>query len=249
MGKKRIDLAGKTMICLGLMLGIVGASAYAAQVKLTDGTTVSGTVVGRDGESIMLKLQRSSVASIDGKPLPAPVVAGSPAPAFSVVDLAGATQTLGSAKGDVTLLHFWASWCPHCRHDVDVMKDLYVRYQGKGVRIVTVSVDQDMKALETFLHEQQLPYPIVAAYAKLDAAESKLPDLYEMRGIPAYFLVDAHGSVAKVMAGSVTEGKVDLDGLIKGLLASSSAGPGTSPTPPPSKTLKDPPAQPGSHGA
>ena len=249
MGTTRRNPARKAAIGLSLALGIAGASTHAAQVKLADGTEVSGTVVGRDGESVMLRLPRSSVASIDGKPLPPPVIAGSPAPAFSVVDLAGATQTLGSAQGDVTLLHFWASWCPHCRHDVDLMKALFVKYQGKGVRVVTVSVDQDTNALITFVRDQHLPYPVVAAYSTPNTSASQLPDLYETRGIPAYFLVDARGDVAKVMAGSVTEGKVDLDGLIKGLLPSSNAGPSTSPTRPPSETRKGPPARPGTHGA
>ena len=151
----RMTPSGTMQRILGCLaaLGIIGMgwSAHAAQVKLTDGTEVSATVVGRDGQNITLRLPRASVASIDGKPLPAPVIAGSQAPTFSVVDLSGAPQTLGSAAGEVTLLHFWASWCPHCRHDVDLMKELYAKYQGKGVRVVTVSVDQDMKALSAFL--------------------------------------------------------------------------------------------------
>ena len=217
--------AQRTLVCL-LALGIglgMHQSAHAAQVKLTDGTEVTGTVVGRDGRSITLTLQRSSVASIDGKPLPAPVVEGSPAPTFSVVDLSGTTQTLGSATGEVTLLHFWASWCPHCRHDVDLMKDLFAKYQGKGVRVVTVSVDQDMKALAAFIQDQHLPYPVVAAYSTPNTSASQLPDLYETHGIPAYFLMDAHGTIAKTMSGSVTEGKVDLEGLLKELLGSKPA--------------------------
>ena len=206
-------------ILLGLALAILGVgSAHAAKVKFTDGAEVSGTVVGRDGHSVMLKLERSRVASIDGKPLPAPVVEGAPAPAFSVTDLSGGTQTLGSAKGEVTLLHFWASWCPHCRHDVDLMKALFARYQGKGVRLVTVSLDQDMNALTTFIREQALPYPVVAASRTPNSPESALADHYEVRGFPAYFLVDAHGTIVKMISGSVVETHTDLEGLLTGLL-------------------------------
>ena len=228
----RLGNTRRAVLWLGLLLGIIGVhrNVHAAQVKLTDGTEVTGTVVGRDGQSIMLKLQRSSVASINGKPLPPPVIAGSVAPAFSVVDLSGTTQTLGSAKGEVTLLQFWASWCPHCRHDVELLKDVFAKYQGKGVRIVTVSMDQDQKALATFLQGQPLPYPVVAAYSKPNTPESRLPDLYETQGIPAYVFVDARGTIADVMAGSMAESRVDLDSLLKGLLPPSGEAPGTSPT-------------------
>ena len=228
----RFGTTRRAGLWLGLMLGIIGGSrdVHAARVKLTDGTEVTGTVVERDGQSIILRLPRASVALVDGKPLPPPVVAGSPAPAFSVVDLSGTTQTLGSAKGEATLLQFWASWCPHCRRDVELLKSAFTKYQGKGVRIVTVSVDQDQKALATFLRGEPLPYPVVAAYSKPNTPESQLPDLYETQGIPAYILVDAHGTIAKMKSGSMAEGKVDLDGLLKELLPHSGEAPSTSPT-------------------
>ena len=220
----------RASVCLVALAGAAGMSRSvdAAKIKLTDGTEISAAVMGRDGKSVALKLERASVASIDGKPLPAPVIEGSPAPAFSVVDMAGTTQTLGSANGEATLLHFWASWCPHCRHDVDAMKALFAKYQGKGVRVVTVGMDEDVGKLTTFIHDQQLPYPVVVAYAKPDTAESRLPDQYEVRGFPAYFLIDARGIVVKTISGSVAESHIDLDSLIKGLLPGEA--PGTSPT-------------------
>ena len=215
-GRRRAALCAGGSVLVAFCFA--GGSARAERIKLQDGAEFSGSVVGRDGESVTVNVPRLSVASVDGQPLPPPVVAGKAAPAFSVVDLDGATHTLGSAEGEATLINFWASWCPHCRHDVTLMKDLFARYHGKGVRFVMVSVDQDVNALNTFIRDQHLPYPVIAANGKPNSPASELPELYEARGIPVYYVVDAKGVIAKVISGSVAEKREDLEGLLKSLL-------------------------------
>ena len=202
-----------------LSAGVFVSPAAAERIKLKDGTEFAARVGSRDGANVMLVVPRASVETVDGQPLPPPVAEGYAAPPFSVTDLAGHPQTLGSASGEVTVVNFWASWCPHCRHDVDLMKDLFARYQGKGVRFVTVSVDQNLDALNKFISEQQLPYPVVASgSATPDSPEFRLAVLYETSGVPAYFIVDAKGVIAKTFSGSIAEGKHDLDALLKSLL-------------------------------
>ncbi|MBI4341920.1 MAG: TlpA family protein disulfide reductase [Candidatus Omnitrophica bacterium] len=207
-----------------ILLGGLGASglASAEQIKLQDGTEFAGSILGRDGDRIVIGLSRSSVAAVDGQTLPPPVTTGATAPAFSAVDLNGTTQTLGAEQGEATLVHFWASWCPHCRSDVPLMKDLFARYQGKGLRIVTVSLDQDVSKLAQFMKDQQLPYPVVAAYQDPASPNATLPELYEAQGVPAYYLIDANGVVAKTFSGSVTEGNMDLESDLQKLLATAS---------------------------
>ena len=216
-----------TILCF-LLAHLGGGRVTAAQIQLEDGTQFSGTVVRKDGQNVMIVVPRSSVASVDGVPLPEAVTIGKPAPTFSVADLRGTMQTLGSASGEATLMLFWASWCPHCRSDVGLMKDLFSRYQGKGLRLVTVSVDQDINALNKFVQDQQLPYPVVAASGAPDNPASQLPERYEMQGIPTYFLIDPKGMVTWTMSGSVTETKFDLDGLLKPLIVEAKS---TTPSP------------------
>ena len=194
-------------------------SAEAEQIKLQDGTEFTGSILGRDGDRVVVGLPRTSVSSIDGQTLPPPVTEGAPAPTFSAVDLTGATQTLGAAQGEATLVHFWASWCPHCRSDMTLMKDLFARYREHGLRIIAVSIDQDINQLTQFLQQHPLPYPVVAAYKDPTSPNAQLPGLYEAQGVPAYYLVDAKGVITKVYSGSVTEGKVDLESDLQKLLA------------------------------
>lgn len=207
------------VLVLALLVG-GNVPARAEQIKLKDGTKVSGTVLQKDDESVYVQLPRASVESVDGQPLPPPVAVGTTAPAFEAVDLAGAPQSLAANKGHVVLLQFWASWCPHCRSDVPYMKELATKYEKKGVKILTVSVDQELDKLQAFLQNEQLPYPVITA-----SAYPALPALYEMQGIPGYYLISATGTIMKVWRGSLTEGaatgKTELDGLLDTLLKTS----------------------------
>lgn len=207
-----------------LAITVIGLSmaglAVADEIALKDGTKFSGTVLGRDGERVVIALPRASVASVGGETLPEAVTEGSKAPPFEVEDLKGATQTLGAAKGEATLLSFWASWCPHCRSDIPMMNELMAKYGGKGLRIVAVSVDQEVDRLMQFLKDQKLSYPIVAAFKDPGKPAAALPEMYEAQGVPAYFLIDAQGTVVKTYSGSITEGRVDIDSDVQQVLES-----------------------------
>lgn len=45
--------------------------------------------------------------------------------------------------GKVTLIDFWASWCPPCRADMPHLVDVYSQYKDKGFEIVGVSLDRN----------------------------------------------------------------------------------------------------------
>jgi peroxiredoxin len=203
----------------------------ADEIRLTNGKKLSGTVLGKDAESVVIRVPRDRVAAVNGKPLPAPVKEGRDAPPFTAVDLQGTTHTLAEARGQPVLLQFWASWCPHCRSDLAMLKTLAQRYQGDhGLRILTISIDQDLEALRAFAAAEQLTYPIIPVVGpSISPEQAALPDRYEMQGVPAYYLIDANGRIVKTISGSVSEGGKNLDDVIQGLLSSRTASTSTTP--------------------
>ena len=218
---------------LWLLASLVSATAAAEEIRLKDGTTISARVLGKDRDSVAVGLPRAEIASINGQPLPPPVVAGSAAPAFEAVDLSGAPQSLAAGRGRVTLLQFWATWCPHCRSDLSLMKDLFARYREQGLRLLAVSIDQDAAKLQAFVTEQQIAYPVLPIKgASLSPEQAALPDRYEMRGVPTYYLINADGMIVETFSGSAVEGHRDLEGTLKPLLAAlpSSSTPSSHPS-------------------
>jgi thiol-disulfide isomerase/thioredoxin len=177
-----------------------GAAIGAAeQVKLTDGTEFTGQVVQRTPESLVILVPRKAVASIDGKAMSAPVVEGMPAPDFTATDMNGAAHSLSANRGSVTLVQFWASWCPYCRKDLSLVKQLAQQYEGKELKLVTVSIDEDMDKLKALMQAESIAYPVIVG-----TEAGRISALYEASGVPAYFLVGKDGKLAGVWRGSVT---------------------------------------------
>lgn len=203
-----------------LSLSVAPRPARAADtVRLKDGTEVSAIVLRKDGDSVLLQIARDRVDSINGEPLPEAVAEGSAAPDFVAVDVNGATHALSDPSAKVTLLKFWASWCPYCRADINTVKDLYSRYHDKGLRVLAISVDQDADKLRVFLQKEPLPYPVIlTAGDGVSPQQAALSERYETHGIPSYFII-AKGKIAKTIAGSVSAGKQDLETPLKELLA------------------------------
>ena len=193
--------------CLAAVLG--AATAAAEKLELSDGAVVDGKVLQRDGDRVIIELPRSAFKSVDGQPLPPPVVEGAQAPAFQAVDLDGAPQAVSGADGPVTLVQFWASWCGFCRSDLPTMTRVFSTYNSQGLRVVTVGVDDDVAKLRQFVKAEQIPYPVIPA-----KDYPQLPDRYDMSGIPAYFLIDRRGAIRRIWRGSLTSGHVDLSAAI-----------------------------------
>lgn len=144
-------------------------------VQEQDGAVFKATVVKREGDLVTLRR------------IAAAVRVGEPPPAFHVTDLAGKAHELSAYRGQVLVLHFWASWCPFCRRSIPSLVELYQQRAAQGMQLLAISTDQQEDTLRQFVEGQKLPYPIIASR---DMAED-----YEVEGIPVTVVVDRDGIV------------------------------------------------------
>jgi thiol-disulfide isomerase/thioredoxin len=66
---------------------------------------------------------------------------GSKAIGFSTKDINDNTLSLADFKGKYVLLDFWASWCVPCRKGNPHLKELYAKYQEKGIEFIGIADD------------------------------------------------------------------------------------------------------------
>jgi cytochrome c biogenesis protein CcmG/thiol:disulfide interchange protein DsbE len=128
--------------------------------------------------------------------LSAQLAENSPAPAFTLKDLAGKTITLDALRGKVVVLNFWATWCPPCRAEIPDFIEFYKENKTKGLEIVGVSVDTNTASqVPGFVQQNKIPYP-VAMFT------SKIIDNYgPIDAIPTTFVIDKTGRVRRVQVG------------------------------------------------
>ena len=47
-----------------------------------------------------------------------------------------------NADGEVTIVHYWATWCAPCRLEMPILDAFYRKHHGQGLAMVAVSIDQ-----------------------------------------------------------------------------------------------------------
>jgi peroxiredoxin len=119
---------------------------------------------------------------------------------FTLRDLTGKEWTLGKLRGKVTLVNFWATWCPPCRKEIPDLARLYSRYRGQGLVILGIS-EEDASKLTPFVKDWNVTYPV------LRDPEGKVAKLFGVEGIPKSFLYDRQGKLVATAIDMRTSGQ------------------------------------------
>jgi len=121
---------------------------------------------------------------------------GKEAPDFEELKLDGKTKMkLSDLRGQVVLLDFWASWCGPCRKENPNVVRLYDKYKAKGFTVMSVSLDRDRASWQAAIEKDNLTWP--NHVSDLGHWASKVPQIYQVRGIPFTVLIDKEGKIIK----------------------------------------------------
>ena len=50
--------------------------------------------------------------------------------------------TVFEARGEVTIVNYWATWCAPCRIEMPILDAYYRKHHSQGVELLAVSIDQ-----------------------------------------------------------------------------------------------------------
>lgn len=122
----------------------------------------------------------------------------------------GKTYSLKDFKGKVILLNIWASWCTGCQAEMPELLNLQDEYKAKGLSIVAVSVDSSKDKAVEFLkkleEKNKMKINFIVPYDK----EKAITKDYKPRGMPASYLIDKNGKLAKIFLGSFTSSNMSV---------------------------------------
>jgi len=119
---------------------------------------------------------------------------------------------LSELRGQVIYLDFWASWCTPCRKSFPWMNQLQKKYASKGLRIVAVNVDSDIKLAREFLAENSVEFTIAFD------PEGKVASAYDVRAMPSSYLIDRQGNIHSSHVGFREKDTGAMEAQIKKLL-------------------------------
>ncbi len=157
---------------------------------------------------------------------PAQTMQGKMAPKATFVTSTGSSFN-SVEPGKVSLLKFYASWCPHCKKALPKVEAISQELKGKPVRFAAISLDQlvehgaDPKNRRTktkdFVIKQfkDLGATFTQAFDPSNAGKN----LFKVSSFPTMFLIDQQGKINKVYVGggAAQDGslKRDIEALLK----------------------------------
>jgi thiol-disulfide isomerase/thioredoxin len=180
--KQSAALAQRRTLVLSLTLGLLAVLAIATIVymnRVPPAATVSANALGQ-------------------------LTVGQAAPDFSVSTTAGPFQ-LSKAGGKPTLLEVFASWCPHCQREVQVIDPLYTAFKGK---VNFVAVNGDARGIDGSSPETQADVVEWAQKFGVLYPVAFDPDLdvrakYLQSGFPTLVLIGADGKIDAFRDGEI----------------------------------------------
>jgi cytochrome oxidase Cu insertion factor (SCO1/SenC/PrrC family) len=135
------------------------------------------------------------------------------APKVETLQLEGKTLgnkdfQLSSLKGKVTLVMFWSTNCPVCRHQMPELRENIKGWADKPFELVLVSVDKSMKDVDDYFNYLNQIIPSKQRFTQLWAGSSNYKDNIEakqiaMKQLPASYLINKNGKVVSMYSGRI----------------------------------------------
>ena len=87
------------------------------------------------------------------------------------IDIPKLEALISANKGKVTIVNFWATWCPPCLKEFPDIIKLYNQYHKRGLEVVAISMNEpdEMADIEAFVKDQKPPFPVYVAASQDEA--------------------------------------------------------------------------------
>lgn len=92
-------------------------------------------------------------------------------------------------KGQLIYLDFWASWCGPCLESLPFLEYIHQAYQGKGIIIIGVNIDEDRNNGMSFLKTHSI------SFLNLYDPKGFIGKKLGVKNMPTAFLINKDGNI------------------------------------------------------
>ena len=104
-------------------------------------------------------------------------------------DISGKPFDRAEFAGKVTLVNFWATWCPPCIEEIPSLNRLQRKLDGQPFELISINYAQDRDTVSKFLQKIPVEFPVLldtdGAYAKS----------WNVISFPSTFVIDKSGHI------------------------------------------------------
>lgn len=135
---------------------------------------------------------------------------------LTLTDLKGEPVDLaGMAGKNVVMVSFWATFCKPCKAEMPFLQQLHEKYEAKGLKVVSISLDSpDTEALvKPYVQRNRYTFPVC-----IDRQSDATIQFNSKSVLPFLVIIDRNGKLALKKDGFSVGDQAYLENLVKGLL-------------------------------
>jgi len=80
---------------------------------------------------------------------------------LDLVDVFGKHVKKENYQGKVTVVNFWATWCPPCVQEIPSLNHLREIMKGEKFELISVNYGEDKKAIQEFMKKVNVDFPVL----------------------------------------------------------------------------------------
>ena len=104
-------------------------------------------------------------------------------------DIDGNTVNKSDFTGQVTVVNFWATWCPPCIEEIPSLNRLRKKMAGSHFELISINYAEDEKAIREFMKIVNVEFPVL-----LDR-DGNFARKWNVISYPSTFIIDANGKI------------------------------------------------------
>lgn len=134
-----------------------------------------------------------------------------PYPNLSLIDSDNQRHYIIDSTFKLTMLVFWASWCGPCRMEIPLLKEIQNEYKGKGLNLVSISIDDSKDNWKKALNQEKMSWTqYIVDKDKIDLVKQQ----FDFAAIPLVVFTDKTGKEIKKITGYDKEQKNNYEAVI-----------------------------------
>jgi len=104
-------------------------------------------------------------------------------------DITGKRFTRTDFSGRVTLVNFWATWCPPCIEEIPSLNRLKVKMNGRPFELVSINYAQERQTVLDFMQRVEVDFPVLV---DVNGEHAKA---WNVITYPSTFVIDQTGNI------------------------------------------------------
>jgi len=132
--------------------------------------------------------------------------------AIKLNDAKGKTIIKNNFKGQVTIINFWATWCPPCVEEIPSLNRLKHKMAGLPFELISINYAEDKKTILEFMDMVKVEFPVL-----LDQ-DGDFAKKWNVITYPSTFVIDKNGKIQYGVNAAIEWDNPELIEKIKALL-------------------------------